>query len=83
MALRQVGVDQHVPRFSDLFVITYDYGLQDINTVLIDHAFCFWQERRSTIDYPTCLGDDHEGPLQSLESGGPIGTHVSLLIYRF
>ena len=83
MALRQVGVDQHVPRFSDLFVITYDYGLQDINTVLIDHAFCFWQERRSTINYPTCLGDDHEGPLRSLENGGPIGTHVSLLIYRF
>ena len=27
MALRQFGGDQHVPRFSDLSVITCDYGL--------------------------------------------------------
>ena len=67
MALRQVEGDQHVPRFSDLFVITCDYGLQDINTVLIDRTFGFWQECRSTINYRTCLGDDHKGPLRSLE----------------
>ena len=41
MALRQFGGDQHVPRFSDLSVITWDYELQDIDIVIIDRAFGF------------------------------------------
>ena len=49
-----------ITRFSDLSIITYDYGLQDINTVIIDCAFGYWQERRLTIDYPTYPGDDYE-----------------------
>ena len=60
MALRHFRGDQHVPQSSVLFVITCDYGLQDINIVIIDRAFGFRQECRSTIDYPTCRGDDHE-----------------------
>ena len=60
MALRQFGGDQHVTRFSNLFVINYDYGLYDIDTVIKDCKFGFWQECRSTIDYPTCLGDNYE-----------------------
>ena len=80
---RQFGADQHVPRFSHLSVITYDYGLHDIDIVITDHAFGFWQECRSTINYPTCPGTIMSGPLWSLESGGPIGTHASLSIYRF
>ena len=60
MALRQFRGDQHVPRCSDLFVITCDYGLHDIDVVVIERAFGFWQECRLTIDYPTCPRDDHE-----------------------
>ena len=60
MALRQFRDDHHVPRFSDLSVITCDYELQDIDTVIIDRTFGFWQERRSTIDYPTYPTDDYE-----------------------
>ena len=60
MALRQFGGDQHVPRFSDLSVITYDYEVQDIDTIIIDHVFGFWQECRSTIDYPIYPRDDYE-----------------------
>ena len=81
MTLRQFGGDQYVLRFSDLFVITCDYGLQDIDTVIIDPVFGFQKERRSTI--LLVLGMVMSGPLRSLKSGGPIGTHASLLIYRF
>ena len=60
MALRQFGGDQHVPRLSDISNITCGYGLQDIDVVMLERAFGFWQECRSTIDYPTCPRDDHE-----------------------
>ena len=60
MALRQFEGDQYVPQFSDLSIITYDYELQDIDTVIIDHAFGFWQKRRSTIDYRIYPRDDYE-----------------------
>ena len=33
---------------------------QDIDTVIIDHAFDFWQECRSPIDYPTYPWDDYK-----------------------
>ena len=49
--MRQFKVNQHVPRLSDLFVITCDYGLQDIDVVMIERAFGFWKEHRLTIDY--------------------------------
>ena len=60
ITLRQFKGNQHVPRFSDLSVITCDYELQDINTVIIDHAFRFQQQRMSTIYYPTCPRDNYE-----------------------
>ena len=60
MYLRQFRGNQHVPRLSDLFVITCDYGLLHIDVVIIDCASNFWMEHRSTTDYPTCPGDDHE-----------------------
>jgi len=51
MALRQFGGDQHVSRLSDISNITCGYGLQDIDVVMLERAFGFWQECRSTIDY--------------------------------
>ena len=38
MAMQQFGGIQHIPRFSDLFVVTYEYGLVDIDVVVIGHA---------------------------------------------
>ena len=60
MAMRQFGDTQHVPRLSDLFVITCEYGLQDIDIVIIDRIFDVQKERKSTIDYPIYLGDYYE-----------------------
>ena len=59
MALRQFRSNQHVSRLSDLSVIICDYGLLDIDTIIIDRTFSFSQERRSTIDYLTCPGNNH------------------------
>ena len=42
MAMKQFGGNQHVTELSDLSVITYGYGLQDIDTVIIDRASNFW-----------------------------------------
>ena len=60
MALRPFGGDQHVPQLSDISTITCGYGLQDIDVFMVERPFGFWQECSSTIDYPTCPGDDHE-----------------------
>ena len=59
MGLRQFGGNQHVSWLNDLSVIICDYRLLDIDTVIIDSAFGFLPECRSTIDYPTCPGDNY------------------------
>ena len=58
--MRQFVVTLHVPWLSNLFVITCKYGLQDIDTVIIDRTSDFWKEHKSTIDYPICFRDDFE-----------------------
>lgn len=32
----------------------------NIDVAVIEYAFGFWKECKSIIDFPTCLGDDHE-----------------------
>ena len=58
--MRKFEGNQHIPQLSDMSVITCDYGLRDINTVIIDRASDFWKECRSTIDYFAYPRDDHE-----------------------
>ena len=41
MAMRQFGGIQHIPRLSDLSVVTCEYRLMDINVVVIGRAFGF------------------------------------------
>ena len=60
MAIRLFGGTYHVPRLRNLSVITCEYVLQDIETVIIDCASDFLKECRSTIDYPIYLRDDYE-----------------------
>ena len=60
MAMRQFRGTQHIPQLSNLSIITCKYGLQDIDIVIIEHAFDFWKERKLTIDYPICPKDDYE-----------------------
>ena len=60
MVIRPFAGIQHVPQLNNLSIITCEYGLQDIDTVVIDRTFDFWKERKSTIDYPICPGDDYE-----------------------
>ena len=60
MAIRQFEGTLHAPLLSDLSDITCDYGDKDIDAVVIKHASSFWKKLKSSIDYPTCLGDDYE-----------------------
>ena len=41
MAIRQFEGIQHIPRLSDLFVVTCEYGLMDIDVVVTGRAFDF------------------------------------------
>ena len=38
MAIKQFGGIQHIPRLSDLFVVTCENGLVDIDVVVIGRA---------------------------------------------
>ena len=56
--MRQFGGIQHIPRLSDPFAITCEYGLVDIDIVVVGHASEFWETRRLSIDFPLYFGDD-------------------------
>ena len=45
---------------SDLFFITYKYGLVGINIAVIRRAFEFWEVRKLSIDFPLCSRDYQE-----------------------
>ena len=60
MAIWQFGGIQHIPQLSDLLVITCEYGLVDINVIVIGHASKFWKAHKSSIDFPYCSRDDQE-----------------------
>ena len=40
--------------------ITYEYGLVDINIVVVGRAFEFWEAHRSSIDFPFYSRDNQE-----------------------
>ena len=44
--------DHHFPRLNDIFVVTCEYGLLDIDVAMIEHTFGFWKEHKSIIDFP-------------------------------
>lgn len=46
-------------QFRILSITTCEYGLQDVDTIVIYCVFDFWKERRSIIDYPIYPEDDH------------------------
>ena len=41
MAMRQFGGIHHIPRLSDLFAITLEYGLVDIDIAVVGRASRF------------------------------------------
>lgn len=83
MALRQFGGDQHVSRFSDLSIITCDYGLQDIDIVIVDRTLVFGRNASRLLTILLVVGMIISGLLQCLKSEGLVRTHASLLIYWF
>ena len=58
MAMRQFGCIQHIPRLNDLFAMTYEYGLVDIDIAVVGRASEFWEACRLSIDFPLCSRDD-------------------------
>ena len=52
IAMRQFWGDHHFPRLNDIFVVTCEYGLLDIDVAMIEHTFGFWKEHKSIIDFP-------------------------------
>ena len=50
--MRQFWGDQHFPPLNDIFVVTCEYGLLDIDVAMIEHTFGFWKEHKSIIDFP-------------------------------
>ena len=60
MAMQQFGGIQHIPRLSDLSVVTCEYGLMDIDVAVIAHAFELWEVRKLSIDFLLCSWDDQE-----------------------
>ena len=60
MAMRQFGGIQHIPQLSDLFVVTCEYGLMDIDVAMIGHAFKFWEVCQLSVDFLLCSWDDQE-----------------------
>ena len=59
MAMRQFGGIQHIPRLSDLSIVTCKFKLIDINVAVIG-ASKFWKAHKSSIDFPFCFRDDQE-----------------------
>ena len=43
MTIRQFGGIKHIPRLSDLSVITCEYGLVDVDIAMVGHASEFWE----------------------------------------
>ena len=60
MAMRQFGGIQHIPQLNDLFVVTCEYGLVDIDVAVIGRASEFYEVRKLSIDFPLCSRDDLE-----------------------
>jgi len=58
--MRQFEGTLHAPLLSDLSNVTCEYGDKDIDTVVIKCTAGFWKKRKSSINYPTCLGDNYE-----------------------
>ena len=48
----QFGGIQHIPRLSDLFVVTCRYELVDIDVAVTRHASDFWEACKSSADFP-------------------------------
>ena len=60
MPIRQFEGIQHIPRLSDLFVVTCEYGLMDIDVVVTGRAFDFQEALKLSIDFPLCFRDNQE-----------------------
>ena len=58
--INQFGDIQHIPQLSDLSVVSYEYGLVDIDISVVGYASEFWEVRRSSIDFPLCSRDNQE-----------------------
>ena len=58
--INQFGDIQHIPQLSDLSVVSYEYGLVDIDISVVGYASKFWEACRSSIDFPLCSRDDQE-----------------------
>ena len=60
MSIRQFGDVQHIPRLSDLSVVTCKYRLMDIDVAMIGYASDFYEARKSSIDFPLYSRDNQE-----------------------
>ena len=58
MATRQFEGIYHIPQLNDLFIVTYEYRLINIDVAVIGRAYDFWEVRKSSIDFPFCSKDD-------------------------
>ena len=82
MAMRQFKGIQHIPRLSDLSVVTCEYRLVDIDVAVIGSAFKFWEARNSSIDFPFVLGMTRSGFLLNLKCGETLEIPTLCLTYH-
>lgn len=60
MAMQLFGAIQCIPRLSVVSVVTYKYGLLDIDIAVTGRASNFWEAHKSCIDFPLCSREDQE-----------------------
>lgn len=60
MAMRQFGGIEHIPQFSDISTVTCEYGLLDIDIVVVGSASKFWKAHRLSVDFPLYSRDGKE-----------------------
>ena len=77
MTMRQFGGIQHILRFNDLFTVTCEYGLVDIDIVMMGRASRFWETRTLSICQDIC--ESMLGTYINIELVNPL-TKCTLLV---